>query len=418
MLYNKLNEKFEQIIEEMKLVGEVLDKAPTDLELNSFATLSAIQGTQFGKEVYSTVIKFNDLHKFLEVFPNVQRDIMPRKVSSMRRYILSGLENGNVQMRFFSAVTVTCKGHIFYDKNTHRMAIDTKESKLSINDGQHRFESIKTAIDSLEYDYVKSKDKKRSTKIRAMIEELSNMVVPVVVFSGLSDSEEKQLFHDLNNLAQRPSRNANIRLNQTDLLSRLARELAEENRYLKHYGVEKDRMSIHKSNPNTILLSTIYESVKELLGYEFKMDKHFLNESNLESYKNMIDETFDKLFYKLPATIDKKGEYLIEKSYTLKAISRFISNARNNLEIQMSDEQIFDIIGNIDWTLNIESWRRFGASDAGYGGNFGKKTGNIVFQGGSSGGFRAVYNALMEKATDDKSMLIGEVNNGQQNKGA
>jgi DNA sulfur modification protein DndB len=408
MLYNKCNSKFEQYTEEMKTVGEVLDKAPTDLELNSFATLSAIQGSQFGKEVYSTVIKFNDLHKFLEIFPSVQRDIMPRKVSSMRRYILSGLEEtGKVQMRFFSAVTVTCKGHIFYDKNTHRMAIDTRESKLSINDGQHRFESIKTAIDSLEYDYVKCKDKNRARKIRAMIEELSNMVIPVVVFSGLSESEEKMLFHDLNNLAQRPSRNANIRLNQTDKFSIMARELAEENRYLKHYGIEKDRMSIHNGNPNTILLSTVYESIRELLGYEYKMDKSFLNEESYNHYKKLTDETYDQLFYNLPADIDVKGKYLLEKSYTLKAISRFISHARNHLELQLSDSKIFEIIKSIDWSLDVNAWSEFGASETGYGGNFKSRTGNIVFQGGSSGGFKAVYNALMKKATKDETMLIG-----------
>lgn len=97
--------------EGMSLV--VLEPRQTDLELTMFATLSAIKGKQFGRDVYSSVLKFKDLDKFLTIFPNVQRNINSRKVSSLKRYILNGLENNNINMRFFSAVTVTCRGVIF-----------------------------------------------------------------------------------------------------------------------------------------------------------------------------------------------------------------------------------------------------------------------------------------------------------------
>jgi DNA sulfur modification protein DndB len=376
-------------------MGEsIFGKSETDLNLEerTFATLKAIKGRQFGKDVYSSVIKFEDLSNFLEIFPSVQRDIIQRKVGSLRRYILSGLEKDNsVNMRFFSAVTVTCKGTIYYTDASSRMGIDIYESKLSINDGQHRFEAIKTAIEYLEQEFVKSKDKMKTARIKEWLDELKNMVIPVVIFDGLTEREEKQLFHDLNNLAQRPSRNANIRLNQTDLFSKMARELATENKYFKHYGVEMDKMSIHPNNENTILLSTIYASIKEILGSEYKYNHGFLNDKNYQGFKKRVEDTFNKLFFVLPPDIDTKGKYLTEKSYAIRAISRFICHARNHLDLQLSDDDIFGIIKGIDWSYDLDKWSLYGGMKG--------STGTIVFGGGSGGGFRAVYSALMDKAT-------------------
>lgn len=368
-----------------------------DMELNHFATLSAIKGKQFGKDVYSSVIKFKDLEKFLESFPNVQRDLVHRKVSSLRRYILSGLEDDGINMRFFSAVTVTCKSTMYYDENKNRVAIDTNDSKLSINDGQHRFEAIKTSLQYLEKEFVKSKDKNRTSKIKSMIDILSEMVIPIVIFDGLSEREEKMLFHDLNNLAQRPSRNANIRLNQTDLFSKMARELSEDNKYFVHYGVEMDKMSIWGSNKNTILLTTIYGSIKEILGSEYKYDHNFLNSRNYESYKQKVDDTFNKLFFALPYDINVRGKYLTDKSFTIKSIARFICHARNHLDLQLSDDEIFKVIANVDWSYNLEQWSKYGGVEG--------MNGNIVFGGGNTGGKKAIYDILIDTSERKDDLL-------------
>lgn len=377
----------------------------TNLEERTYATLKAIKGRQFGKDVYSSVIKFKDLENFLEIFPQVQRDIIPRKVGSLRRYILSGLEkNHSVNMRFFSAVTVTCKGNILYNEKDCKMAIDIYECKLSINDGQHRYESIRTAIEQLEQEFVKSNDKTKTARLKDWIDELKEMVIPVVIFDGLTVREESQLFHDLNNLQQRPSRNANIRLNQTDLFSRMARELAEENKYLVHYGVEVDKMSILGSNPNTILLSTIYASSKELLDSEYKYDHNFLNDNNYDSFKKRVSDTLDRLFFSLPSDINVKGRYLTEKSFVIKAICRFICHARTHLDLQLTDDEIFETISTIDWTYNLKQWGL-------YGGVKGSTEGNIVFGGGTGGGFKAVYSLLIDKSqTIQKKSRRGVIN--------
>jgi DNA sulfur modification protein DndB len=99
-----------------------------EFELNKFATISGLKGTQFGREIFTTLIPFKDLMDFLQVFPNVQRSIVKRRVGSIKNYVLGGIDAKD-NLRFFSAITVTCRGHMFYSDDTKKVAIDTANSK-------------------------------------------------------------------------------------------------------------------------------------------------------------------------------------------------------------------------------------------------------------------------------------------------
>ena len=359
---------------------EVLDnRNNTDLEKGFFATLSAIKGTQFGRDVYSTMIKFKDLADFLEIFPDVQRDIIPRKVASIRRYIMTEEDN----LRFFSSITVSCKGYVLYDEVNKRLALDVANTKLSINDGQHRFEAVKSTLQQLENDFQKSKDKKKTEKIREKINRLEQMVLPVVIFNGLTEREEKQLFHDLNNLAQRPSKSANIKLNQTDFLSRLARDISEQNEFMVKYGVEKEKSSIHQNNPNTILLTTVYNSVKLL----FKSRENTITEENYNEFLQEGLQWFDDIFGALPKDIDTKGKYILDKGYGFTSIFRFIATMN---EKEVEREKVIKTIDKSDFRVSSKEWTYYGGTI--------NKFGRIEFTGGSNGGYRAIYKMLMDKS--------------------
>ncbi|MBP1309150.1 DNA sulfur modification protein DndB [Paenibacillus sp. 1182] len=357
-----------------------------NLEINNYATISGVRGKQFGREIFSSVILFKDLMTFLSVFPEVQREVSERKVISIKRYVLSGLRDlrNNKKrkkiMRFFSSITVTARGNIFYNEEDQRLAIDTKNSKLSINDGQHRFYGINEAIGELNAMYNRAEDENERNTILADLDELKNMIIPIVIFNGIDETEEKQLFHDLNNLAQRPSRSATIRLAQTDLYSKLSRELAEHNKYLSSFGVEMDKMSIHRKNKNFILLTTIYFIVHELIDTE----KETLSEDTYNSYREAINEVFDRIFESLPEDVNVKGKYLLERSYAFKGIVKFIVAAQ---KANIKDDVIYEAIKETDWTNKITTWSPYGATE----GNSG-----ILFAAGE-GGAKAIYKSLSDK---------------------
>lgn len=333
-----------------------------NLEINNYATISGVRGKQFGREIFSSVILFKDLITFLSVFPEVQREVSERKINSIKKYVLSGLKDlrNNKKrkkiMRFFSSITVTARGNIFYNEEDQRLAIDTKNSKLSINDGQHRFYGINEAIGELNAMYNRAEDENGRNTILADLDELKNMIIPIVIFNGIDETEEKQLFHDLNNLAQRPSRSATIRLAQTDLYSKLSRELAEKNKYLSSFGVEMDKMSIHRKNKNFILLTTIYFIVHELID----TGKETFCEDTYNFYREGIDQVFDRIFESLPEDVNVKGKYLLERSYAFKGIVKFIVAAQKE---GIKDDVIYEAIKETDWTNNITTWSPYGATE-------------------------------------------------------
>lgn len=356
-----------------------------NLIVGEMATISAIRGQQFGREIFASVIKFKDLMDFLQVFPAVQRVIVPRRVAKIKQYIMSYLDD-NTSMRFFPAITVTARGDIYYNEKTNQVAIDTMKSKLSINDGQHRFYGVAEALSELRKRANKAKEVHVYNSLIAKIEELEEMTITMTIFNNLTEEEEKQLFHDTNNLSQRPSRSATIRLAQTDLIAVLARDIADTNKYLKYFGVEYNKMSIWDNNPNTILLTTIYAFIKQLFWKEYKANNDFLTMENYDYYKEVAQKTFINLFSVLPTDLEVKGKYILGKNFAFRGIAKFIHHCR--VELQIEDKDIFEAISKVDWTTNKEFW-------VGYGATISIK-GIIQFPGNGEGGITSVLNACFD----------------------
>jgi DGQHR domain-containing protein len=369
----------------------VKNKRNTDLKVDRFATISGIRGKQFGREVFSTVLKFKDIKEFLDTFPEVQRQLLPHKVASIKMYVLSGLKQ-DPAMRFFPALTCTARGHCFYDEATNRLAVDVRNSKLSLNDGQHRWAGVNAAINDLMNRIDRESDKEKKFILRSELKELEEMVIPLTIFNNLTEEEEKQLFYDTNSLAQRPSRSTTIRLAQTDVWSKLSRDVSKENRYLSYYGVEMEKNSIGDSNPNTVLLTTVYELVRRInWDRSLPTSKHPLTDENYEMVKVFTNATIDTLFYHLPNDLKVKGKYLIEKNFVLKAIGKFIYDCR---VLEVEDKIIFDTIGSVKWENDITYWKE-------YGGVLSKR-GAISFGASGTQSISAIYDCLMEHLPQDE----------------
>jgi DNA sulfur modification protein DndB len=293
---NKDYQKSEDIYNRRRFASKNAEKPTLDLNFERYAQISGVKGTQFNKDVYSAMLKFKDLARFLEVFPKIQRSMNKANVKSIKRYVLSGVESNNPQdyMRFFNSITVTSRGTIMYDDDKRTILIDTN-NPLSINDGQHRTEGIKEAIEELKIMISKAEDMSELRELENQLKSLEEMTIPLVIFNGLDEKQESQLFFDLNNLSRKPSKSANIRLSQTDLYAVMSKEIAEENKYFTHYGVETDKQSIFKSNPNTFLLTTIYNCLKELLNSNILLDRNFLKERNFNRVKSEMNTQFDKI---------------------------------------------------------------------------------------------------------------------------
>lgn len=371
------------------LETESIIKTNTDLSTSSsFATIAGIKGEQFGKDIYSSILKFKDLKNFLETFSEVQRSVSPRKVAKIKTYILSKLEDDSL-MRFFSALTVTIRSNAFYDEKFKQLAIDTNKSKLSINDGQHRFLGIIATLEDLSTKRNKAKLSEEVDFYNEAIEKLENMVIPVVIFSGMSEDEEKQLFFDLNSLAQRPSRNANIKLSQTDIISRMARELANKNKNLIRYGVEFEKNSIHKNNNNFILLTTIYNFIKIIYTKQVKSKTDFMTDDNFDYYFNKLNKTLDMIFESLPKDLHTKDKYILNKNFSFRGIAQFLFEMDYLEKDSAGIEILMKSIENVNWKIEHTYWMRYGATIS--------QTGLLVFPGNGEGGVNSIKKAIVDQ---------------------
>ena len=162
----------------------------------TYIKLNGTEGMQFGRKFYNITLKFHELAEFLDVFKEVQRNIDRDKVNSIADYTLKGLKENNTS--FITSLTTTCRGDILYNHSKEEINIDVN-SILSVNDGQHRFKGILKAITILEKQIKQESDKNKKFLLSRKLESLKNMEIPVVIFAGITEDMERQLFHDLNN---------------------------------------------------------------------------------------------------------------------------------------------------------------------------------------------------------------------------
>lgn len=340
------------------------------LSTGTITTIPGTKGKQFGKDIYTSLIRFKDLETFLAVFQKVQRKVDKKRVNLIAGYVLKGLEEGN--MSYLTALTATCRGNIFFNDSKQVIAIDTS-SHLSVNDGQHRFEGIKKAIAELKKEIRKTKAGEGKDILKEKLSYLEEMTIPIVIFANISESEEMQLFHDLNNLAKAPSKSVNLRFNQSNLYIRLAKELAEENGYLLSYGVDSENNTLSDKNPNFALLNTIANSICFLLLGKTQQNEGFLTLENFQEYKIMVNDSFDCIFGSLPSDITNRKKYLLGKAFALQGICKFIYNCKVNM---IPNELIFKTIEETEWRNN-EIWLN-------YGGFWDKNKETINFSGSAS----------------------------------
>ncbi|MPQ24513.1 DNA sulfur modification protein DndB [Bacillus paralicheniformis] len=341
-------------------------------------------GNQFGKNVYITMIPYKSIDKFLTVFEEVQRKIDNARVKDIAQYILNGLNENN--LCFLSAITATCRGNIFYDEIAQKVVIDIN-STLSINDGQHRVSGIKLALKKLKKDIESTQDLDELEILNRKLERLEDMTIPVVIFSGIQELHEQQLFHDLNLLAKRPNKSISLKFDHTNPYNFMAKELAVENGYLQEYGVDTEKTQLRETNPNLMLLSTLRNTISYIICGSNNDKKKTLTSENYDSWKETVNEIFNVVFANLPTDCTDRTKYIIGLAVTIQGIGKYANFLLNKDEV-------------IDWKkelgkLSEINWRHSNSMWKSYGGSYDESKKRFVFNGTGSG-INGIAQALKE----------------------
>ncbi len=214
----------------------------------------AIRGIMGGKEFYVAMCPLKIIPKLFifneyELPPNLraQRILRQSRIPEIRNYILE-----NPQEYLFSSLTASVDGimrfmpapHLGPEGKLGRLYINM-DSRLLINDGQHRRKAIEDAL------------KERPS--------LGHESISVVFFADRGLKRSQQMFADLNKNAVKPSKSLNILYDHRDPYSRFITEMIGDVEIFKD-RVELEKTTIGKNAKKVFTLGGISDATRKLIG--------------------------------------------------------------------------------------------------------------------------------------------------------
>ena len=232
------------------------DELETGTEVYGF---DAIRGVQAGREFYVAMCPLNIIPK-LFVFNDhelpaeirAQRTLRETRIPKITNYIIN-----NPKDYLFSSLTASVDGKMRFspspalgeDGKLGRLYI-SMNSKLLINDGQHRRKAIEEAL--------------------KIMPELGNDAISVVFFGDKGLKRSQQMFADLNKHAVKPTTSLGILYDHRDTYSTFIVKLANEVEMFRD-RVELEKTTISNRSTKFLTLSGISEATKHLLSNNTKM---------------------------------------------------------------------------------------------------------------------------------------------------
>lgn len=311
---------------------------------NYYYSFSSIKGKQAKRDYFIIMCPLSIISKLFifneEELPpehRAQRILNKARIPEMASYIIN-----NPSDYVFSSLTASIDGE--FEFTPLNADIDDKigilkvsmDSRLLINDGQHRRAAIEEAL-------------KTSP-------ELSNETISVVLFIDEGLKRSQQIFADLNKHAINVSKSIGILYDSRDPIANITRSLIEENKYLKYY-TDKENVSLSKFSPKLFTLSNINELNKKLL---YKLDIPYEEQvkfakgfwrilcDNMEEWKFVFNKQLSSHLF--------RSDYVSANGVVLEALGIVGNYLYKNHNTEW--KSILENIKNIDWNRsNLSDWQ-------------------------------------------------------------
>ena len=213
-----------------------------------------IRGIQAGREFYVAMCPMKIIPKLFvfndfDIPPELraQRILRNSRIPSIKNYILNNPDN-----YIFSSLTASVDGVMRFqpfpalgpDGKLGRLYI-SMDSRLLINDGQHRRKAIEEAL----------KEKP----------ELGHEMISVVFFRDDGLKRSQQMFSDLNKNAVKPTKSLNILYDHRDTFSQFVVEMINTIEIFKN-RVELEKTTLSNRTTKAFTLNGIADATLEFLG--------------------------------------------------------------------------------------------------------------------------------------------------------
>lgn len=311
---------------------------------NFFYTFPAIKGKQATRDYFIIMCPLKILSKLFifnedELPPEhrAQRILNRARIPEMATYIIN-----NPKDYVFSSLTASIDGDFEFtpinaesdDKiGNLKVAMD---SRLLINDGQHRRAAIEEAIKA--------------------VPELEDETISVVLFIDEGLKRSQQIFADLNKHAVNVSKSIGILYDSRDPIAMITKSLLEENNYLKHF-TDKENPSLSKFSPKLFTLSSINETNKKLLNKLNTNDPKII--SFVKEFWDVLCENMKEwqfVFNKDTNPTLFRKDYISSNGVVLEALGLVGNYLYKNNPYDW--KKILSNVKDIDWhRTNLDDWQ-------------------------------------------------------------
>jgi DGQHR domain-containing protein len=163
--------------------------------------IDAIPFRQLGHDCFVGVIAYSELSRLI-VNGEAQRSVTKSRLPKIRGYVATG--DG-----YFGAAVVAIVGDVVFDETGRALHVDST-AEILIMDGQHRWRGIS--------EYLATKD--------VDADRLGDGLA-VVVYTNLTQGEQRQCFSDINSTAMKPNRATMLNFDLRDLTVKFTRDLVK-----------------------------------------------------------------------------------------------------------------------------------------------------------------------------------------------
>lgn len=299
----------------------------------NYITLKGVRSNHFGQSVISIQSTVNEVLKFLEIDPQVQRDSDESKISSIKKYIQFGLEGNDI---YFPPLIFSARGQGKHNNDRHEYRLQSDE-KLVILDGQHRikaFEILRSQLKTRrEIDY---------------FEKVNNFPLTIQVFENLSLEQERQLFTDINSNSSTVNNSLLIMYKENDLYGKLVKEIVY---YHPTIPEELFETRLKATRSKLMTASSLYLTAIALNdgGYN-KNAKKTINKDNYEQYKLKTEEFLTLLRKHAPIDALDRDKYVIFYPNVILGIALYIFTVSEESPNVNMEELFENAIGVINWS--------------------------------------------------------------------
>ena len=275
----------------------------------------AMRGIQAGREFYVAMCPLKAIPKLFAFFDldlppelRAQRKLRKSRIPALKNYILN-----NPNEYIFSSLTASVDGDMKFMQTSStrgdrigRLYI-SMESRLLINDGQHRRQAIEEAL------------KENS--------DLGHDMISVVFFEDKGLKRSQQMFSDLNKNSVKPTKSLNILYDHRDEFAKFIVGISHE---LEIFSgrVELEKTAISNRSTKFFTLNGIADATRKFLG--IKGTKISIDQ------QNMAKEFWNEITKNIP-----EWQLLVQKRVTASELRKEYAHSHTNLLNSLG------IVGNV-----------------------------------------------------------------------